>query len=98
MEEKQRCGFLPTFVIAAASPNKKPGSSVANEDMDYEVFFDKEQKFSGFNSKGHYQFGYLTCPYCKSDKTEPKEIYEGGKKYSVRVCAACTGLFNVRRY
>ena len=33
MEEKQKSGFLLTFVIVAASPNKKQVSSVANEDM-----------------------------------------------------------------
>lgn len=31
--------------------------------------FDSQQKHSGFNKYGHYQFGKHTCQYCKSDRT-----------------------------
>ena len=35
-----------------------------------EIRFDPNQKKSGCNKFGHYQFGNETCQYCKSDRTE----------------------------
>lgn len=57
------------------------------------IKFDSEQKYDGFNKYGHYQFGYLTCPYCRNSDTDP--IRDGGEwqEKKARYCFACTGKF-----
>lgn len=61
-----------------------------------EIVFDTKQKHSGFNKYGHYQFGCLTCPFCKSDRTErtkQPECKEEGKYKYLNQCHDCTGVF-----
>lgn len=47
--------------------------------------FDLNQTKDGVNKYGLYQFGSHTCPYCKSDKTEPNS-----EDTNRRQCNACT--------
>ena len=59
----------------------------------------EKQPNSGFNSKGHYQFGYRTCLFCKSDNAELKRdyIWDGSDKnykYLFQCTVAqCNGVF-----
>ncbi len=61
--------------------NKKDfGKVFCNGKKIYELIFNKNQKHSGFNQIGYYQFGCLTCPSCKSDLTFSSPEYKNHLK------------------
>lgn len=53
------------------------------------IRFDSDQKHSGVNKYGHYQFGNRTCQLCKGDTAELEVVTEKGKEVKRLVCYIC---------
>jgi len=68
-------------------------NEMATEKM---VVFDRNQKKSGVNKFGHYQFGRETCISCKSDCTFPHSEQHPNPKMKTLACS-CGAVFSIDR-